>query len=397
MLGIVVGGGIFALMLAVSAGQSDFLRDKLIDISPHLLLLSDRMKPLTSPNLLGGEKGIVELTVNTPPVTRRELKPYSELVARIEKSSDEIAAVAPYIVVQGVLRNGTRYQTVTVRGVDPVREKDIARLDQSISDGRLDALGRLPGGAVIGRGLARKLKARVGSDVSFVVPSGAIQTLQVVAIFESGVANFDDKRGYINLALAQSLRSMPRNSVTGLSIQLRDIDHVGEVKEIVQAASGYKAETWEESNAQILAFQARQRITSRILVIFVFVTAAFGIANTLVANVLQKRQDIAVMKSLGVSRGGVVKIFMLEGLIIGLIGGALAALAGYGLARLFGALDLVPRSETSYIRFDTFPVSLDYRLYLLTFALAVVMALIASIFPARRAARFVPVRIIRGE
>jgi lipoprotein-releasing system permease protein len=385
-------------MLAITAGQSDFLRDRLIDVSPHLLVLPSRLHPVTRQNLLEGrEDGVIELSVNVPPNTRQELKPYTEILARIEKASDQIVAVAPYVIVQGVFRKGIRYRTVAAHGIDPAREREIARLDRSIREGMLATLGRTPNGAVIGRGLARRLGIRVGDDFSFVTPSGSVQPLKVVAIFESGVASFDDGRGYINLALAQTLRGMPRNSVTGLSVQLRDIDRAAEVKGLVEAAGGYRVETWEETNAGVLGFQDRQGITSRILVIFVFVTAAFGIANTLVAIVLQKRHDIAVMKSYGATRGGIAKVFMLEGALIGVIGGAIGAAAGYGLARLVASLNLMPPSDTAYIRFDTFPVSLDYRFFLITFAMAVVMAVAASLLPARRAARLAPVRTIRGE
>ncbi|MDB5035645.1 MAG: hypothetical protein JWQ98_2886 [Chlorobi bacterium] len=396
-LGIVIGGGIFALMVAITEGQSGFLRDKIIDISPHIILTSDRLKPVVSQNLLDHEQGFVELRRNVPPSTRKEVKPYTEVQAKVEKSTFDVIAVAPYVLLQGVFRNGTRYQTVTVRGVDPEREKNIGKLARDIRQGRLSALSELPNGAVIGSGLAAKLNVRIGDDISFVTPTGAIQPLKIAAIYESGVANADDRQGYINLSLGQTLRDLPRNSVTGLSIELRDIAGAARVKEIVERLTGYKAETWEETNAQILEFQGRQGITSRILVVFVFVTAAFGISNTLVAIVLQKKQDIAVMKSFGVSRGGVVAIFLLEGMIIGCIGGLLAALLGYGLARLFGSLNLVPKTSSSYVRFDRFPVSLDFGIYLFTFGFSVLMAMIASILPARRAAKFAPVRVIRGE
>ncbi len=396
-LGIMVGGGIFALMLAITDGQQQFLRDKLVDISPHLLVTSDRLQPITTRNLLE-ESAVVELRVNTPPTMRREVKPYTEILQRAENASTMVKAVAPYVLAQGVFRNGTRYQTVNVRGVDPRREHDIARLAENIQQGKLERLGVLPNGAVIGSGLARKLRVSLGDDFSFVTPSGAIQRLQVAAIFTSGIANFDDRRAYINLSLAQSLRQMSRNAVTGLSIQVRDVERVGEVKEMLQRATGYKAETWEESNVQILEFQARQRLTSRILVIFVFITAAFGISNTMVAIVLQKKQDIAIMKSFGVSRRGVVMIFMLEGAAIGILGGLLAAGLGYALASLFGSLNLFPsNNDTAYIRMDRFPVSLAPTIYLLTFGLSVVMAVVASLLPARRAATFIPVQIIRGE
>lgn len=397
-LGIMIGGGIFALMLAITAGQQEFLREKLIDISPHLLVTSDRIQPVTARNLLQEEDALVELRVNTPPTSRHEVKPYTEMLERAGDASAMISAVAPYVLVQGVFRNGTRYQTVTVRGIDPVLEQHIANLASNIREGTLPGLGRMPNGAAIGSGLARKLGVGIGDYFSFVVPSGAIQQLQVAAIFTSGVASFDDRRGYINLSLAQSLRRMPRNSVSGLSVQVRDVQSVAQVKAEVERATGYQTETWEETNAQILEFQERQRVTSRLLVIFVFITAAFGISNTLVAIVLQKKQDIAIMKSFGVSRGGVVVIFMLEGAVIGLVGGLLAAGLGYGLAELFGRLNLVPlNSDSSYIRADRFPVSLAPSIYLFTFGISVVMAVAASLFPARRAAKFIPVKILRGE
>lgn len=400
MLGIVVGGGIFALMLAITIGQQGFLEERLIDISPHILVTPDRLEQPTTRNLIAEyeKNALIELRVNVPPTARKELKPYTELVARVEQIRPDVVAVAPYVLVQGVFRKGTRYETVTVRGVDPEREKNIARLAESIVEGKLADLGRIPDGAAIGSGIAKRLEIGIGDNFSLVTPSGAIQSLRVAAIFESGVGSVDDKRGYINLAMAQSLRNMPRNSVTGLSVQVAELDRVAEVKRMVQNATGYETETWQETNAQILEFQERQRLTSQILVVFVFITAAFGITNTLVAIVLQKKPDIAIMKSFGISRGDVTRVFILEGIMIGLIGGLLGALAGYGLAHLFSTLNLVPQNnDRAYIRFDRFPVSLDYGIYLFTFALSLVMSIAASFFPARRAAKVAPVRVLRGE
>jgi lipoprotein-releasing system permease protein len=133
-------------------------------------------------------------------------------------------------------------------------------------------------------------------------------------------------------------------------------------------------------------------------VIFVFITAAFGIANTLVAIVLQKKMDIAIMKSFGVTRGNVVKIFLIEGIVLGIVGGALAALFGYTLASFFSQINLFPQNNPrAYLRFEKFPVSLDAWIFLMTFGLSLLLAIVASIAPARRAATFIPVKILRGE
>jgi lipoprotein-releasing system permease protein len=181
-------------------------------------------------------------------------------------------------------------------------------------------------------------------------------------------------------------------------VQVRDLDNVGEIQQTIQNAVGYEVDTWEELNAQILSFQGRQRNTTRILVVLVFITAAFGIANTLVAIVLQKKTDIAIMKSFGVTRGGVVRIFLIEGVVLGIVGGLLAALLGYLLATLFGQYNLFPQNNPNApLRFEKFPVALDTWIFVLTFGLSVLMAIVASIAPARRAAGFIPVRILRGE
>ncbi len=399
VLGVVVGGAIFALMVALTVGQGRFLREKLIDTSPHIVVRSQRLNPIVARSLLPiGKGGALELITNVPPTARSEVKPYTGILARLEKLSTDVAAVAPLVLLQGVYRNGARYQTVSVRGVVPGRERNIARLARSIRQGSLDALERTPSGTVIGRGLARKLGVDIGGRISFITPAGTVEQIVVVAIFESGVASFDDARGYINLSLAQSIRGMQRNAVSGLSIQVVDLDRVDAIRDRVQRITGYVAETWEESNGQVLALQARQQSTTQLLVIFVFVTAAFGIANTIAAIVLQKKPDIAIMKTFGVSRSGLASIFLLEGAMIGLVGGLLAAVGGYWLASLFGALDLFPRnSERASVRFDTFPVSLDLTIYAVTFGLSLVKAMLASLLPARRAARYAPVPIIRGE
>jgi lipoprotein-releasing system permease protein len=399
MLGIIIGGAIFALMIAITAGQTDYLRDKLVDVSPHITVTADRIDPVNPRMLLDTQpQTVMELVVHTPPSRREELKPYTELLAKIERASPAVLAVAPYVTGEGVLRNGTRFQTVTVRGIESEREKYIGKLVENIRHGRLESLRGTPDGVVIGSGLGRKLRVGAGDDVDFVIPSGTIQKLRVVAIFESGVANMDDRRAYINLPLAQSLRGMSRNAVSGISVQVRDLDNVHETQQTIQNAVGYEVDTWEESNAQILSFQDRQRITTRILVVLVFITAAFGIANTLVAIVLQKKTDIAIMKSFGVTRGGVVRIFLIEGVVLGIIGGLLAALLGYLLATLFGQFSLFPQNNpNAYLRFEKFPVALDTWIFALTFGLSVLMAIVASIAPARRAAKFVPVRILRGE
>jgi len=402
-LGVAVGGAIFSLMVAVTQGQHLFLREKLVDITPHLVVTGERLKPITASDLLDDprsrrdDSAVVELTMNVPPTYRSDLRPYPALLAQLEKRSDIVEAVAPYITVQGVARNGTRVETAVLRGVEPEREVRIGRVARDIRRGSLGALDRVGNGVILGDGLARKLNVDSGADLRFIVPNGAMQTLRVVGIVRSGVAAFDDRRGYIPLVLAQNLRGMGRDVAGGLSVQVRDLEDVEAVKPIVEGIAEHRVETWEESNAQVLGFQERQQFTARLLVVFVFLTAAFGIANTLVTVVLQKRLDIAVMKGFGVSRRGIAAIFLLEGAIIGLAGGVLAGVLGYAMASYFGTLNLLRGNEQALLRFESFPVSLDPAIFIGTALLSVVMAMVAALAPARRAARAVPVEIIRGE
>ncbi|MBS1912490.1 MAG: ABC transporter permease [Bacteroidetes bacterium] len=409
-LGIAIGGGIFALVVAITTGQQNFLEERLIDVSPHIIITSDRLQPLTAQNLLGEpsldsdpsdgkrREAVIELRRNVPPQARKELKPYPALQSLVEHGLPDAVAVAPFVAMDGVFRNGAQFRMVSVRGIDPVRERAIANLAAIVVAGRLEDLASHPDGVVLGSGLARKLHLSVGETFSFVTASGTIQQLAVTGIFESGIVNFDDRRAYINLATAQRLRGMSRTAASGLSVRVRDADRVVEAGQLLQALTGYRTETWQETNAQIIALQERLGVIACLLVIPVFVAAAFGISNMLVRIVLEKKPDVAIMTSFGVARGVVVRTFLFEGAIIGLVGGTLATGVGYGAALLVSHLYPIPMvSNQAYVRFDRFPVALDPAIFVLAFGTSLFMAIVASVLPARRAARFVPVQTIREE
>ncbi|HVZ38255.1 MAG TPA: ABC transporter permease [Candidatus Kapabacteria bacterium] len=411
-LGIVIGGGIFALMVAITAGEQDFLEERLIDVSPHITLTSDRLQPLTAQNLLrepsqspdseqpdaARHDAVIELRRNVPPQARKELKPYPELQSLVEHGLPDAVAVAPFVAMDGAIRNGTQSQMASVRGIDPVRERAIAHLAANVVAGRLEDLAQRPDGVVLGSGLARKLHTSVGGTCSMVTSSGTMQPLTVTGIFESRIASLDDHRAYINLATAQRLRGLSRTAASGLSVRVRDIDRVAEAGRMLQRLTGFRTETWRETNAQILASLERQGAAVRLLAILVFVTAAFGIANMLVRIVLEKKPDIAIMKSFGMPRGVIARTILFEGAIIGGAGGVLAAGVGYGVALLCSNIQLISiASDQADLRFDRFPVALDPAIFVMAFGLSMFMAIAASVLPARRAARFVPVQIIRGE
>jgi len=397
-LGVAVGGGVFALMLAIANGQSDFLRERLIEFSPHITVRSLKVNPTVARSLVTPSKGgVLELRTNVPPAERREVKPYDEVMARLEALAPDVTAVAPFVSLPAALRNARHSATVDVRGVVPSRERRIGRWVETIRDGSLDSMERMPSGIVIGRGLARTLNAGVGSTLAFVGPNGRVERVVVAAVFESAISTLDDGRVFVNMPFAQAIRGMQRNAATGISVETSDITRAYAIRDRVQDMTGFVAETWEETNAQRISFQARQNTTTEVLVMLVFATGAFGVANVLTAVVLQKRRDIAIMKSYGVSRVGLVSVFLIEGGIIGLVGGVLAAVSGYLGAMAFGSMNLFPQSSAgSYLRFEQFPVSLDPSIYLATIVVSALMSLAASAFPAGRAARCSPVDNIRS-
>jgi lipoprotein-releasing system permease protein len=246
-------------------------------------------------------------------------------------------------------------------------------------------------GAIIGRVLADRLQLEVGSSIQ-VVAAGESTRLRISAIYETGVADIDKLRIYVHMSQARSILKKP-TGVTFVQVNLFDKDRAPQTAAHVQWVLHHSAKPWQEREKSWLATFRALRISSAITVSVFTLIAGLAMFNTLAMIVLEKTKDIAILRSMGYERSDITRIFLWQAVIVLIVGTLLGCLIGaattYGVSK-------VPLPITGIFKTETFVVSWSPWHYVAAVVTAGVMVMVASLFPARRAARFEPGDIVRG-
>jgi lipoprotein-releasing system permease protein len=394
--GIAIGAMVLIVTFALAKGIMSDIESKIIDISPLITIKGEKVKGkekllLRSP---ANWKDKYVITSRVIPDEKKEIRPYIQTVSLVDKFP-EIDAVSPYVFIQGIIQRGAVTHQCIVKGIIPEREAKIGQLENNVKSGSLAELEFTSNGILLGSGLAKKLKARYHQIIRFTGGNGKLYSVIVVGTFTSGFSAVDDNNAFMNLRLAQSIAGISENAVSGIGIHTSSLSIVNSLSKKIEELTGYKTETWEEANKNLLdIFQRNNKITF-FLVIFVFVVAGFGISNVLITIVLQKQKDIAVMKSMGVSRATIESIFLIEGLIMGVVGALIGCIGGHYLTNLISSLP-VSYGEGAVVR-STHIVTVQKPFdFLLTGMFSVIVSALSGLGPSRRAARLNPVDILRA-
>jgi lipoprotein-releasing system permease protein len=299
---------------------------------------------------------------------------------------------APVLADAAVLTFAGRQHGVTLSGVVPEKMKHVTTIEEKMQDGSLDALAADPNGVVIGRGLADKFALHPGSKLMVLASDGTSRSLRVVGIFRTGNATYDEAQAFVLLKRAQSLMGR-ENRVNRLIIQLADPYTAQRIAQNIEAATGYKSVSWIEASEDLLSLLLVRNIIMYSVVGAIMVVAAFGIYNTLSTIVMEKTRDIAILKSMGFHPRDLRRTFLLEGLVVGLIGSTLGELLGWALMRLLAQIEIRPPGVTEVVHL---PMFWGAGQYAVAAAFAMLACVAASYLPARRAGRMRPVDILRG-
>ena len=381
--------------LALGEGIVQDIKDKIIEISPYIVvkgekaigkerILFDSLNPATH----------YTIRSRIRPDEKKEIKPYIEIVSIID-SLPAVDGVSPFVLTRGVLRLRTISRQGIIKGILPARESKIAHLEKNIVTGSLNELSFTKDGVLLGNGMAKKLKANYHDMLNITGENGKMYTVRVVGTFASGFSAIDDNNAFVNLSLAQMINGISENVVTSIGVHTSNLDVVNATSESIRQITGYKTETWEETNENVITLFKRNNNITLFLVLFVFIVSGFGIANVLITIVLQKQPDIAIMKSMGVSAKSVELIFLTEGLILGIIGAVVGAIAGHLVANLIGTLP-VSYGENAVVRNDHIAIVQRTWFFVLTTIFSILMSAVSGFGPARRAARLNPVEILRA-
>lgn len=392
-VGVLLGVMTLNIVMAVMTGFEEDLRDRILGFNPHIILSS-----------LGG--GITD---------------YQDAVEKV-RGVPGVVAAAPIVYGQGMVSSRQHVSGVVVRAVEPAHASDIVNIAPRLKHGTMDELGREQkvtireggeerivelSGILIGKELASQLKVAVGDPISLISPSqstpgpmGMVPKLRrfaVVGVFDSGMYDYDATLMYMGLADAQKFFELG-DRVTGIEVRVDDVYAAQATAQALEGVLGlpYQARDWTQINRNIFVALKMEKILYFVVLLLIVLVAAFNIVAMLIMVVMEKRKDIAVLKSLGATSQSIGRIFIYKGIIIGVIGTLLGTLLGYFGCWVLATYEIIELpKDVFYVK--TLPVKIYLENFLMVATASMGICLLATIYPARQAANLAPVEVIRYE
>lgn len=392
LLGVALGVTFF---IAISSMMQGFQRDfvaRIIDIQPHIIVKDEFRQPPRQPVERAYPDATLDIRGLKPRDEVRGLRGARNMLAVLE--GEPGVHVAPTLSGNILLRFGSKDVSANVTGIDPQRQRKVTHLEKDlISGASLDALYTTANGIIIGEGVASRAGIRMDDLISVVSPVGVVMKMKVVGIFSSGLTLMDNFDTYVLLKKAQILQNRP-NVINRINVRLDDVERAGDVAARVERQFGYRAEPWQEQSRNVLGIFVIQNAIMYSTVGAILIVACFGIFNVISTVVFEKTRDIGILKSMGFRDAHIRRIFVIEGLIVGVLGMVIGWGLGYGLVEFMGTLDF---KMEGFVKAQGFILYRSPMHYLISGTMAVVSATLAAWIPARRASRLNPVDIVRGS
>jgi lipoprotein-releasing system permease protein len=388
IVGFALGVWALIVVLAVMSGFEKTLKEKILGTQAHLVVLKTNQEGMDR---------------------------YEEVVKEVEQVKGVVSAT-PFILSQVMLSSESNVFGVVLNGIDPDRVGKVIELARNMKAGRLQDLkaeGDSPG-IILGVELAKRLGVSLNDAIQVISPLGTMTPMgmmpkmkrfRVMGIFYSGMYDFDNTLAYISIVSAQKFLNMD-SRVTGIEIKTSDVYKVKKIGKEIRQKLGFPFWTrdWMEMNRNLFSALKLEKVAMFIILVLIVLVAAFNIISTLIMVVMEKNKDIAILKSMGAPSKGILRIFIIEGGVIGVVGTFFGTLVGLATAlnlekvsgfveNLFG-FKILP-SDVYYI--DKLPSQvnpLDVGLIVMT---AILISLLATLYPSWRASKLDPAEALRYE
>ena len=375
-VGVAVGVAVIVFISALIQGLQSNIVERTLGTQAHIRLLSpDEVNQIVRP-----AAGIVQLLQEDKRAQRlRSINNWQQITETLDHLPI-LTAVSPVVSGPAFVQRGDAVESVALVGINLERYQQIIPLKEYLQSGQL----RVGADEVlIGSQLAKDLGVQVGSKLRLDTGQENSAVVNISGIFELGVRELDARYVYLDLKQAQSLLSLP-GGVTVIDLTIADIFEADNIAAQIGRLTSLKAESWIETNAQLMNAITAQSLSTNMIIVFVAISVAFGIASVMSVSVVQRTREIGIMRATGATQSQILRIFLFQGAIFGLLGSVLGSAASYVLVWVFNTFG----PGLFYI-----PVSTE--LVMLAVLLATLTGVLAAAVPSRRAAALDPVEAIR--
>ncbi len=380
--GVMIGVMALIIVLAVMTGFTNELRDKILGINSHIVV--QRMGDV--------------------------LDDYQATEERLKEIPGVIAAT-PYLYAQTMITSGNGGTGAILRGIAPESANSVIKLEDHLQEGghisdliSSDETGKIPG-IILGSELARQLRVFKNDRIKLLSSSGPltpigiiprIRTCRVVGIFQTDMYEYDSSMAYVSLQTAQEFLDLA-GTVHGIELKLADIYKADKISAqiVEELGPSYIAKDWMRMNKNLFSALQLEKTALSIIVALVVLVAAFNIVSTLIMVVMEKTKDIAILKSMGATSSNIMKIFIYEGLVIGVSGTVLGILGGLFTCKILSKYQFIKLPDVYPI--STLPVNVIPQDVILIGACAIIITFAATLYPSWQASRVDPATALRYE
>jgi lipoprotein-releasing system permease protein len=384
--GIFLGVAALITVIAVMTGLQRDLQSKIIGSNPHIYVFQSG----TQGYRLGNWKAVIDSIGEVP----------------------NVVAMQPFIMTKvGLLANGIA-NAATLFGIDAnTTQPAITEVERKLKSGELKLGPTRSGnpGLILGDRLAAQVSATYGDEVQVVafenIKTGGggelypiVVKFEITGIVHTGMFEYDSQNMYADLAPVQELLSLPPDMVSGIAINVSDPWRADEARPVIagRLGYGYWTDDWKTMNQGLFSALKLEKIAMAVILFLIVLVAAFNIISTLIMVVADKTREIGILKSMGMTDGGILRVFVLQGLTIGVVGTALGTALGLTLVGLLHKYEFIKLDGTIYF-IDRLPVALDVRDVLTILLTSMAIAFVATIYPARQASKLLPVEAIHHD
>ena len=394
-IGVTFSITMFITLLSFMSGLNDLLDGLILNRTPHVRLFNDIKPNQNQPVKLATEYGNAHHFIESIKSDANRQAIYnSGAIMESLKKDKRVLGFSPKLTAQIFFNDGSIDITGAMNGIDPVEEARLFHFNEYVTAGNAADLTKISNSVILGKGLAGKLLVNIGDVVQVTTSKGERFQLKVVGLFQSGIRDFDDVQSYASVSTVQKILSQPSNYISAIQVKLKDISLAPSLAKEYEQLYQIDAEDVQTANSQFETGSSIRTLISYAVGITLLIVAGFGIYNILNMMIFEKMDSIAILKATGFSGNDVKNIFIYIAISIGIFGGLIGLLFGFGLS---ATIDQIPFNTASLPTIKTYPINYNPKFYIIGSIFSIVTTYLAGYFPSRKASKIDPVIIIRGK